>query len=211
MNLNNIKGNFLGDSITFGHGLNSQSQAFHQMLKEEACMAASRNYGISRTRIAKQIGEDDLGSNFVERAAIMDRDADLIVVFGGTNDHTHGDAAFGNYDSRDIKTFCGALNTLIDALKAQYPKAILVFMTPLHKVGEDIPNPYSKKQLSDYAKAISDLSAKKGIYCLDLFNCCKLNPNTQKDREQLCPDGIHPNAQGHLIIKNVLKSFLEKI
>ena len=35
----------------------------------------------------------------------MDSDADVVVVFGGTNDFGHGDAKLGTFESRDPYTF----------------------------------------------------------------------------------------------------------
>ncbi|MBR5504698.1 MAG: hypothetical protein IKV73_00115 [Clostridia bacterium] len=53
-------------------------------------------YGKSATRIAKQQDvqtPDYDNAYFVTRVADMDDDIDVIVVFGGTNDYGHGDAA----------------------------------------------------------------------------------------------------------------------
>lgn len=41
------------------------------------------------------------------RADEMDDDADIVIVFGGTNDYGHGDAPMENFESRTSKLFMG--------------------------------------------------------------------------------------------------------
>ena len=47
-------------------------------------MAAASNYGINGSRIASQPGDKDTAMSV--RYVQMDEDADLVIVFGGTND-----------------------------------------------------------------------------------------------------------------------------
>lgn len=72
--------------------------------------AEVKNYGIGGTRIARQrekSEEEKFDQDFVKRADEMEEGADAVVVFGGTNDFGHGDAAIGDFDSRDVYTFYG--------------------------------------------------------------------------------------------------------
>ena len=66
----------------------------------------------------------------------MQKTADAIIVFGGTNDYGHGDAPLGTPQDRTPKTFYGALHTLILYLLNAYPTAQIVILTPLHRVAE---------------------------------------------------------------------------
>ena len=68
----------------------------------------------------------------------MNPDADIIVVFGGTNDHGHGDAPMGTETDRTPDTFIGACHFLFSRLPNQFPGAIIVVLTPLHRMGENI-------------------------------------------------------------------------
>ena len=117
MKLEGLTINFLGDSITEGHGTTGLDKAFHQIIKEKYNMNHAYNYGVGGTRIARQLVPERVSTKwdltFELRAEIMNRNADAVVVFGGTNDYGHGDAPFGELDSEDIYTFCGALNSLI--------------------------------------------------------------------------------------------------
>ena len=52
MELKGKKINFLGDSITQGHGVSSPDKIYHALLKKNAGLAEARNYGKSGTKIA---------------------------------------------------------------------------------------------------------------------------------------------------------------
>ena len=94
MELKGLKINFLGDSITEGYGISSIDRVYWKLLADNDGVIA-RGYGISGTRIARQrvpSPEPRWDLNFGMRVNDMDPDADVIVVFGGTNDYGHGDA-----------------------------------------------------------------------------------------------------------------------
>ena len=114
MELKGKKLNALGDSITEGVGVSCSEKIFFNLIKDKAELAVARNYGISGTRIARQA--DDPGRAYVERFDKMDDDADIICVFGGTNDYGHGTPDFGTMDSRDKTSFYGALHYLASGL-----------------------------------------------------------------------------------------------
>lgn len=202
--------NFLGDSITEGHGTTGPENTYHYLIKKKYNVKYAYNHGIGGTRIACQtipsmVSRHDL--YFGLRAEVMDKNADLIVVFGGTNDYGHGDALFGDVDSDDICTFCGAVNSLINKLKRDFPKAEIVFMTPLHRIGEEVPSEPEGKILEDYVNAIRTICKKRGIALIDLFEMNPLDPN---DKE-LVPDGLHPSDAGHKILAEVIAEELLKL
>ena len=211
MELKNITINFLGDSITEGYGTTAQDKVFHQIIKEKYNMKYAYNYGVSGTRIARQIAPSrenpkwDL--TFELRSEMMDRNADAIVVFGGTNDFGHGDAPFGTLDSEDKHTFCGAVNSLIKTLKQNYPQAKLIFMTPIHRDDEAQPAMPDSKILEDYVNAIRTICKNHKVAVIDLF---KINPLDPTDKE-VVPDGLHPNDKGHAIMAQVIAEELLKI
>lgn len=141
MDLYGKKVNFLGDSITEGHGVADPSNRFVDRLAAQYGLTA-RNYGISGTRIARQHVPSEnprYDLDFCGRVEGMDADADVIVVFGGTNDFGHGDAPFGTMADRTPDTFYGALHTLYASLLEKYPAAAIVVLTPLHRLLEDEP------------------------------------------------------------------------
>ena len=137
----------------------------------------------------------------------MQPKADVIIVFGGTNDYAHGDAFLGAADSEDVFTFCGAVNSLINKLKKDFPNAKIVFMTPLHRTEETTPSKPEEKILEDYANAILNICKTGGIDVIDLFGINPLDPYDTT----LVPDGLHPNDKGHKIMADVIAEELLKL
>lgn len=203
--------NFLGDSITEGCGTTSPDKAFHQIIKEKYNMKCAYNYGIGGTRIARQVVPTvdvpryDLC--FELRSDIMDKNADAIVVFGGTNDFGHGDAPFGTVDSEDVYTFCGAVNSLISKLERDFPKSKIIFMTPIHRKTENVPSYPDMKILKDYVDAINEICKKRGVPVIDLFKIDPIDP----ENTELSVDGLHPGDKGHEVLAHVIGEELVKL
>ena len=220
MELRNIKANFLGDSITEGCGTSDPDYVYHAVLKRECGLAEARNYGKGGTRIARQSeikDPDGRDYDFLRRAEEMDEDADLIVVFGGTNDYGNGQAPLGELSDDSMLTFYGAVHTLCNNLAKKYPKAKIVFMTPLHRWNENgglgtwKPEGVVQHPLSAYARAIREVCAVHSVPVLDLFNDTELLIDKPDYYAQYAPDGLHPNDAGHAILAKRLQKFLEAL
>ena len=217
MNLQNKKILFLGDSITEGYGPQDINNVYWKRLEREAG-CTSIGYGISGTRIARQqkpSHDPREDQYFRSRVAAMDEEADVVVIFGGTNDYGHGDAAMGCFDDRTDDTFYGALHKLYSDLIAKYPTAQLVVMTPLHRLGEnEAYNTWGLRTvgcLEDYVDIIMEVAGYYGIPVLDLHRVSGLQPEVPALRERYMPDGLHPNDAGHACICSRLKGFLETL
>ena len=131
MEFKNIKINFLGDSITEGSGASEPAKCYVSQVAK-ITGADCRNYGIGGTRIASQqtpSAEERHDRDFCMRVAEMDEDADVIVVFGGTNDFGHGDAPFGEFADRTVNTYYGAMHTLFTSLIEKYTTSKIVVLT----------------------------------------------------------------------------------
>ena len=212
--------NFLGDSITYGHGLEESEHRFSHILKKKYNLKTANNYGISGTRIAKKIYpnpncHEDI-KDFCSRFLEMDKRADIIIVFGGVNDYQHGDAPMGKFSDCTPETFCGALHFLYSNLKEKYAEADIVIVTPLHMTGDykkggRYPEIKEPLILEDYVEAIKKAAKYYEFQILDLFSYDELNPNDNEVKFKYMPDGIHPNAEGHKIIADLLQDFLENI
>lgn len=211
MELTGKKINFLGDSITLGYGLNNQNEVFHQVIMRNEHLAAARSYAISGTRIAAQQEFKNEKSCFAERWKEMDEDADIIVVFGGTNDQLHGNAPIGKLGDKTSETFYGALYVLISGLKIRFPNSVIVFMTPIHRFEDFKRNTATGENLERYVNIIKEVASYYNLLVLDLFNECEIQPNDEKNKKLLCPDGIHPNESGHKIIAKHLTEFLKML
>ena len=218
MELKGKKINFLGDSITQGHGVSDASKCFVSLISEREGVIG-RNYGIGGTRLAKQKNEpfqEILDKDFCVRALQMDSDADVVVVFGGTNDFGHGDAPFGRFENdKNNDTFCGAVHTLCKILLEKYPDSDIVFITPLHRINEDDIfgdcKPEAVATLNEYVDAIRKITEFYSIPVLDLFASSQMQPKVPFIKEKFMPDGLHPNDAGHEILARKITAYLKSL
>lgn len=203
LNLQGKKVAFLGDSITRGDGTsninNRYANVFSQMTGCEVYVD-----GIGGTRIAKQkiySGHPDHDKDFIGRVDNLPADADIVVVFGGTNDFGHGDAPLGTFDDRSEYTFYGALHTLIGKLIKKYPETMIVFIEPPHRLDENnTTNALGLpcKPLKEYIKAVRCVCKHYRLPVLKMFDI---------DNLQL-RDGLHPGDIGARMIAQLLEEFI---
>lgn len=206
---------FLGDSITEGCGTSGPDKTFWGLIAAREG-AHCRGYGIGGTRIARQSNSTGEGwdRDFCGRVDEMQPAADVVAVFGGTNDFGHGDAPLGTMADRTPDTFYGALHTLYTGLIERYPAATIVIMTPLHRCNEDNPRgdgnkPQDVAVLAAYVAIIREVAEFYSLPVLDLFAAGGIQPRVPVMRERYMPDGLHPNDAGHEIIAAKLTAFLK--
>ncbi len=222
MKLEGLKINFLGDSITEGVGASAPDKIYHAVLKQETGLKEARNYGIGGTRFAIQKGtperpmDDYVDINsFCERFDQMDDDADVVVVFGGTNDYGHGDAPIGGFSDRTPDTFYGACHYLFRGLIKKYLGKTIVIMTPLHRLDETKNTGTAKVTaygtLKEYVNIIREVAEYYSLPVLDLFASSGIQPEIKEVQEKFMPDGLHPSDEGYRVIAEKLKSFLEAL
>ena len=126
---------FLGDSITEGHGTTGADKHFVTLVGQMGECREVKNYGIGGTRFARQITptNERWDMDFCGRVEELDEDADIVVVFGGTNDFGHGDAPIGTFADRSLYTFYGACHHIMTRLHERFPGKPIVILTPLHR------------------------------------------------------------------------------
>ena len=210
---------FLGDSITEGSGVMDLSNRYDNRLLKMCGLAEVFNYGIGGTRLAHQSKASAcprVDLCFAGRAYNIDKRADVIVVFGGTNDYGHGDAPFGTYADDTPASFCGAVRFLMKLLRTEYPTATVVFLAPARRnLDESIS--YQRagdpeaKPLIHYVDAIKATAADFDIPVLDLYRELGVDPNSAEEREKYARDGLHLTDAAHAILADMLKALLESL
>lgn len=215
MKLSGKKILFLGDSITEGHGTSCVENRFTDLISKNEG-AVCYNYGIGGTRIAYQhsASEEPIwDQNFIDRVDMMEEDADIVFVFGGTNDFGHGDATIGCMEDRDPYTFYGALHILFTKLITKYPTAKIVFATPLHRCDKEnfmfkggVPKAV---KLIDYVNIIREVAEYYSIPVLDFYKESGIQPLVPVIQEIYMPDGLHPNDAGHVILADKIVAFFK--
>lgn len=215
MELKGLKALFLGDSITEGHGTTAPEKVYWRVLGERTGMETV-GYGVGGTRIARQIRKSDNGRHdldFNRRAAEMDKQADIIGIFGGTNDYGHGFAPIGQPGDTDVYSFYGALNHLYTYLLETYPEAFIFVMTPTHRLREDCLRGDGYKPemlpLKGYVEIIREVAEKYSLPVLDLYAESGINPAIPALRERYMPDGLHPNDAGNAKLAGIVEAFLK--
>ena len=210
---------FLGDSITGGAGVSSMDNVFWNVVAKRTGAICTGN-GVGGARIARQINPNPEApydfQHFHVRVEELDPDAEIVVVFGGTNDFAIGDAPFGCMNDREDGTFYGGLHVLCEKLINRYPAAQLVFMTPLHRWSEDNVGfnemgLRAEHPLRDYVEAIREVAEFYSIPVLDLFRVSGMQPRIEAQRELFMPDGLHPNDVGAARLADKVISFLHTL
>ena len=140
-------------------------------------------------------------------------DADLVMIAGGTNDWAHGNVDLGDFDSTDNTTFNGALNILLAGLKEKYPTIPVVMMTPIKR--GTVWNKKNNKGLTleQFVDAMKVKCRQYGVYCLDMWGTCPINPQIPTMKELLFNpnDDTHPNAEGHKVMGKTVAGFIRTL
>lgn len=216
MKLNGKTVCFLGDSITEGAGASSKDKCYVSLFAAAHPEAKVMNFGIGGTRIAKQKTPSEnprWDLDFVSRVPEMPEQADLICIFGGTNDFGHGDAPMGSFGCKTPDTFYGALYTLTLDLINKYPTARIVYFTPLHRKTKPEPRYKGDGYWSqeDYVDAIRKNAAFFACPVLDLRTESGIQPQIPVIAEKFTTDGLHPNDAGYERLFRIIDRYIENL
>ncbi len=211
MDLKDKKVVFLGDSITEGACVTRTEYTYHSILAQKFAFKESINLGVSGTRIARQVEPNYQFQNdrdYIYRYSDIDKQCDVLVIFGGTNDFGHGDAPIGNINDRTEHTFYGALHILLQKAIMDFGKDNVIVLTPLHRTDENnLRGDGSKKldgaPLNVYVNAIREVTSIYEVKVVDLYAEDVLNPNVG-DHDKYFADGLHPNNEGHALLAEIL-------
>ena len=177
----------IGDSITVGF----VDKPYATLVGEVMDMTVV-NLGVSGSAITVA---NDRTDSIYERRGDIPEDADIISIFGGTNDFGHN-SFMGQSNSASFYEFYGAFRMLIEWIQQNRPNATLFVMTPLHREDDQIENS-NGYTLEDYVNVIRDVCEKYSVPVLDLFKMGELNPNIEKHKELFASDGLHPLQSIH--------------
>lgn len=210
MELKNKKIVFLGDSITRGQGASDPSLSYVNLFAA-ATGAKVVNYGIGGTRIARRLTPHEVeqfNKDFCGRFQEMDDDADMVVVFGGTNDFGGVvPTPLGQPEDRDLCTLYGACHFLFSGLITKYPDKPIVIMTPMHRVSDFMKDRY----LRSYVQVIREVAEYYSLPVVDLWANLGICPLVPAQKALYMVDNVHPNDAGHQKIAYTLKRFLENM
>lgn len=203
--------NVVGDSITQGNEYATEA-------KRLLSIGQVNNHGINGTCLASVSDADT--ESMAYRVKEIDNTADLVTIFGGTNDwgSTKGGKPLGAMGDTDPKTVYGAIDSIITTVLTNNPKAKLAFITPLQRnyIGEGTTRRgWSETTINDQGiylievvDAIMEVCNRYAVPVLDLYRNSGI---TDLNKQQWLADGLHPNQAGYQLIGKQIASFLHTL
>ena len=210
---------FLGDSIT-DKNVYADIVTTHYteyIYENYSFVSDIQNIGLGGSCIAGAPNKQGVTLSFTQRYKNIDKNTDVIVVLGGTNDYGYALPAWANplgvYGDDTVETFFGALKVLIDGFEENYPNAKPVFVTPIYRKEQEsngIPNKNVYGfTLSDYVEAVKETCEKRNVACFDAFNeITEIDGYTYREYEV---DGLHLNTEGNILLGKYIGDFLSEI
>lgn len=178
--------------------------------------------------IASRVGGMNLSLDCVSGRRLMQfpsdglsNQCDIICVFGGTNDF-NSTQKLGTLDTANTDgktTFYGAVYTLATELMTNYPKSVIIFITPLSSAPAynsaenykwyEYPS-MGGHSMKDFCDAIKEVCCYLHIPVVDLFENSGLNYNYDTDNIYFVSDKLHLTDAGQKAISYVIeKKILE--
>lgn len=202
-----------GDSISTGaHGGGGYERSVMDAL------GASRVYNHAVGSSGLSLATPNSLVSLLERSDHLHPDADLILLWHGSNDWYWG-AELGQFDDGNLHTFCGAMAHAVQRLRRASPKASLVFPTPIWRLEK--PDRFA----GDLEEAWTTPN-QSGVTQRDIAECiiagsyrfCFTAPDMRRRSQVhegtaavLLEDGVHPSAEGYQIISRVLISEMRNL
>lgn len=215
MELKGKKVAFLGDSITEGVGASCVENRYTDVFARiSGCEVL--NYGVGGSRIVRQkeLFNTPGDHDFIERADYMDDSADIVVVFGGTNDFGSGDEPLGVFSDQTEETFYGGLHVLYKKLINKFPRAEIIVITPLHRFTENEPVNWrgiTRGPLKKFVEAIREVAEYYALPVLDLYKTSGIQSSVEINKKIYLPDGLHPSDAGAARIAERIFNFLRSL
>lgn len=189
--------NVIGDSIVAG---NMWQPTMSQLLG----LSNVVNYGVGGSCIASS----DLDSTYppaVKRYETMaDNSAEIIIVHSGTNDYS-AQIPLGSADSTDITTFNGALNVMMQGLRAKYPGSLIVFNNIISRYTDNADTKTIK--CDEYREAIKERCIHNHVQFNDTYKNLCFDWSSAGDKYGTL-DGLHPNEAGGKIMGREVSGFI---
>ena len=153
----------LGDSY-FNYSKDKGTQNNWLYLLSNKYGITLNNKGIGGSTVSDVEGKNPM----VNRLDKLPEKTDIILFEGGANDRGAGVPLGEDIESRDVNTYTGAVNYVIDDLQARYPNALLICITPWKVNNADPEN--GLLAITDYAIRMLEICEHRGVVCFDSTN-----------------------------------------
>ncbi len=201
-----------GDSISttdFSRG------GFQQLLQEHLGIKEMINYAVSASGTAPSTP-----NSVYERICemnLIEPDADLIILWSGTNDW-YWNVPLGNHDDFSVDTYFGAMRKCLLTLTETCQYANIITLTPIARwqapdgmTIEGDAHYYKNKlgyTLDDYSNMLKSLTEKVGSPLCDMRRLSGIN---MKNKDIYLRDNVHPSRLGYLRIAEIIAAFTDTL
>lgn len=203
----------LGDSY-FGGSSIGQHLTWVNLLGNKYNMTY-HNYGIGGNTVAECSGRSNNSPPMATRYTELPDGGDIYLIEGGRNDR-HYSVPFGSNESTSIRTYTGALNTIISNIRKKNPDALIVLITPwTHKretgyLGTNDDYADKMKALAEYYQTEKNDKKVVCLYAAD-EEFTGINMSSAKCRVKYCissSDVSHLNPDGMNMIEPIFEKWI---
>ncbi len=204
---------FFGDSLLSGYGLDDYRQSWCSLLGSQYGVIGT-NESVAASTFGTAASEKyEPGGSYkpISQRALPAGDFDVVFVSGGGNDWYCGIPLGTDLESRDTSNYTGALNTVIDRIRAAYPNALILFSTSWNSVGQANTVGLTTQ---DYSDTMLKVCQNRGVPC---FKACDtavsgINANDATFRSSYfvsATDYWHLNARGQKLYLPVIAQWMQ--
>ena len=187
---------FVGDSIT-------NQATFINYFISNYNITANKYAANGNTLAHNQIVGDGTTNSHLERA---DKDADAIIILGGTNDCHYAVQKntndFGKIGDTTTNTFCGAVDVMCNYLIKNFKGKRILICSPMHR-DDTINGIVMREALEKYVNAEKQIVESYGLPFLDLFHSYR--------HYHIAGDGLHPTQESGNLYGRVMAKALENM
>lgn len=185
------------DSVTGGNDVSKVEHTWWKLLAQETGMKIAQNNSLSGSAICYDSwgsgNTDNKPNSFVTRCRNL-TDADIIFIFGGTNDSwvgvSIGEYKYIGWEEADFVNFRPSLAYVCHHIKGWHPNAQIVFV----------------KNSGFTADIVSSIDTICAYYGIPVLNLDVTVGDNSEDK-----NGGHPNQKGMIKIKDQIIAFLETL
>lgn len=198
----------VGDSLT-EKNIRATKNYHDYVAEETGCTVV--NMGVGGTGYKRMESQSDGYKAFYQRIVDVPNDTDILTIFGSGNDLS---LTLGSpTDDITSGTVCGCMNETFKRLFTRLPGI---------KVGVVLPCPWGSyppyvqgNAMELYCKALKEICKNYSIPVLDLYYGSNMRPwdNTFRQLYYKRDDGnfVHPDEDGHKILANKFKMFIQSL
>lgn len=202
-----------GDSLSTGtHG----EGAYLEYIKRELSIKSLMNYAVGSSGMTQATPNHMLSILKKQERDREARNADLILVWHGSNDWYWG-SPIGNPGDQDENSFCGAMEKSISILRERNKEALLIWAAPIFRWEkpdgmEWAGNGFLTKNkrghtLKDYGDAIRSMSHSCQFPVIEIGQAVNIHEYNEKE---FLEDHVHPNRAGYDKIQKILAAEIKR-